>query len=234
MKMKNTLIGATLLLASSSAFAGLITETASFGTQGSSTDVPLGTLSSVISINSFDNLLGTLTGVEVTVFGQIDSVGSSVNTALANGRAEVVMQMQEAWQVTTAAANNYVFAGPSFNYLSDESSVSGFDMAPGSTFNFALSSGELRSSLNGVNIAAFNTGSAVDFNFMGLPATFLSNGLESGTGDFVNNVATGSWGKVEVNYTYTAAPTTSVSEPGTLAILALGLAGFAASRKKKS
>jgi len=232
--MKNILTGAALLLASSSAFAGLITETGTFGTQGSSTDVPLGTLDSVISINGFDTMLGNLTGVQVTVFGQIDSVGSSINTTTVNGRAEVVMQMQQAWKVTTTAANDHVFAGPSFDYLSDESSVNGFDMAPGSAFNFALSSGELSSMLTGVNIAAFNTGSAVNFNFLGLPATFLSNGLESGTGDFVNNVATGSWGKVEVQYTYTAAPVTTVSEPGTLAILALGLAGFAAAKRKKS
>ncbi len=232
--MKNVALGAALLLASSSAFAGLISETGTFGTQGSSTDVPLGTLNSIISINGFDNSLGTLTGVDITVFAQIDAEGSSTNTTSVNGRASVVMQMQEAWQVTTAAANDYVFAGPSFNYLSDESSASGFGMAPGSTFNFALSSGELSASLTGVNIAAFNTGSAVDFNFLGLPSTFLSNGLESGTGDFVNNVATGSWGKVVVNYTYTANPTTSVSEPGSLAILALGLVGFAASRKKKA
>lgn len=38
--MKNVALGAALLLASSSAFAGLISETGTFGTQGSSTDVP--------------------------------------------------------------------------------------------------------------------------------------------------------------------------------------------------
>ena len=233
--MKNILTGAALLLASSSAFAGLITETGTFGTQGSSTNVSLGTLNSVISINSFDTLLGTLTGVEVTVFGQIDSEGASTNTTTVNGRAEVVMQMQQPWQVTTTAADDYVFVAPNFNYLSEQSSVSDFDMAPGSTFNFSLTSGELSSVLTGVNLAAFSTGSAVDFNFMGQPSTFLSNGLESGTGNFVNSVATGSWGKVEVEYTYTAktAPAT-VSEPGTIAILALGLVGFAAARRKKS
>ncbi|MDX2367010.1 MAG: PEP-CTERM sorting domain-containing protein [Colwellia sp.] len=230
--MKKTLIGSALLLASSSAFAGLITETASFGTQGSSSDVTLGTLNEVISINGFDTLLGTLTGVEVKVFGQINTDGTSINTTSVLGRASVVMQIQQAWQVTTTAADDHVFAAPSFNYLSDESSVSGFTMAPGSTFSFALTSGELSSSLTGVDIADFNTGSAVDFNFTGLPVTFLSNGLASGTGDFINNVSTGSWGKVEVEYTYTAAPVTTVSEPGSLAILALGLTGFALRRKK--
>jgi hypothetical protein len=233
-KMKKTFIVAALLLATSSAFAGVITETGTFGTQGSSTDVPLGTLASTISINAFDTLLGTLTGVDITVFGQIDVVGSSTNTATADGRAEVALDIRSPWQVSTSAANDYTFQGQTFGYLTDESSASGFDMASGDTFNFALTSGELSSALTGVNLAAFTTGSAVAFNFSGLPTTALTNSLESGTGDFINNVATGSWGKVVVNYTYTEKPTTSVSEPGTLAILALGLVGFAASRKKKA
>ncbi|WP_159817079.1 PEP-CTERM sorting domain-containing protein [Colwellia sp. 20A7] len=232
--MKKTFIGAVFLLASSSAFAGLITETGTFGTQGSSTDVPLGTLSETISINAFDTQLGTLTGVDITVFGQIDTVGTSTNTATANGRADVAMHIQNPWQVTTLAADGYVFQASAFNYLTDQSSASGFDMASGDTFNFSLTSGELSSALTGVNLAAFTTGLAVDFNFSGLPITALSNVLESGTGDFVNNVATASWGKVVVNYTYSDSPATSVSEPGTLAILALGLVGFAASRKKKA
>jgi hypothetical protein len=233
-KMKKTFIGAAFLLASSSAFAGLITETGTFGTQGSSTEVPLGTLSEIISINGFDTQLGTLTGVDITVFGQIDTVGSSTNTATVNGRADVAMHIQTPWQVTTLAADDYVFQALAFNYLTDQSSASGFDMASGDTFNFSLTSGELSSALTGVNLAAFTTGLAVDFNFSGLPITALSNVLESGTGNFVNSVATASWGKVVVNYTYTENPTTSVSEPGTLAILALGLVGFAASRKKKA
>lgn len=232
--MKNLVIGSAFLLASSSAFAGLITETGSFGIQGSTTAVSLGTLNEVISINSFDNLLGTLTGVDITVFGQIDSQGSSQNIANANGRADVAMHMQNPWQVTTAAANTHVFQASSFNYLTAQSSVSGFDMIPGSTFSFALTSGELSSSLTGINLAAFNTGSAVNFNFSALPVTAIANILESGTGDFVNNVATASWGKVVVNYTYTPTVVTSVPEPTSVAIMALGLIGFAASRKMKA
>lgn len=237
--MKNIITGTALLLASSSAFAGVITETLDFGIQGSATNIPvLGFptgLNQTLSIAGFDNSLGSLTGVDITVYGQIDTEGSSRNDSLAAGRTDVNLLLMADWQVATTAADDYVFASAFTSLLTDESSPApGFDMAVGDTFTYDLSTGEQSFNLTNVNLAAFTTGSAVDFVFTTQAQTILNNQVASGSGVFTNSFDTGSWGKVEVAYTYDATPVTSVSEPGSLAILALGLVGFAASRKKKS
>lgn len=234
--MKKLLTTGALLLASSTAFAGIITETASFGTQGSSTDVAIGNLVQTISINSFDNSANNLTGVSVRVFGQLDSAGSSTNQSAANGRADVAISLFQDWKVSTSSADDYIFAAADFvnPYLTDQSSLPAntFTMAGGDTYTYNISSGELSATLSSVNMNDFTTGSAVDFDFTGFATTAINNSVESGTGAFTNSFATGSWGKVEVTYTYDNV-VTSVPEPTSLAIFGLGLAGFALSRKAK-
>jgi hypothetical protein len=220
-----------LTLAASTASAALISETVSFGTQGSSADVSIGTLNETLSVAGFNTALGTLTGVTVTVFGQLDSTGSSQNVSAADGRAEVAILIYNDWQVTTSSANDHIFQAADFSnaYLSDESSPAPtFDLKPGTaddTFTYALTSGELSQVLGGVNMAAFN-GSSVDFNFTGFAQTEIQNEVASGTGFFTNSFATGSWGQVTVDYTYNAVivpPPSTVPVPGTLALLGLGL-----------
>ncbi len=226
-----------LTLAASTASAALLTETGTFGVQGSSSNVGIGTLAETISINSFNTALGSLTGVDVRVFGQMDSSGSSQNASAVNGRADVGINIFSDWKVSTAAAADFVFKAAHFTtpFLSDQSSVAPtFDMAPGDIFTYNLSSGEITSALSGVILSAFTTGSTVDFNFSAFATTTINNDVESGTGFFTNSFNTGSWGKVEVDYTYTATPPTAgVPIPGTLALVGLGL-GLLAMRARKS
>lgn len=237
--MKKLLLASSILF-SLNASAGVITEVASFGTQGSSTDVQIGSLNEVLSIDGFDTTLGTLTGVDITVYGQLDSEGSSQNVSLANGRADVGIKLFQDWTVTTTAADDHVFQSADFvnPFLQASSSAPGvYDLVPNSqndTFSYDLSSGELSASLNNVNLSAFTLGTSVDFLFTAFATTSIDNDVESGTGFFTNTFQTGSWGKVEVAYTYTAAPTpTPVSEPATLALFGLTVAGLAFARKKK-
>ncbi|BBB29672.1 choice-of-anchor E domain-containing protein [Neptunomonas japonica] len=215
---------AVLTLAASTASAALITETGSFGTQGSSTDVAMGALNEKITIAGFDAALGNLTGVNVTVYGQLDSSGTSQNTSAANGRADVSINIFQDWKVSTAAADDHIFQGFMLSYLTDESSTAGtFDLATNDTFSYGVSSGELSTSLTGVDLSAFSAG-PVEFDFTGFAQTNINNSVDSGTGAFINSFATGSWGQVDVAYTYDAAlPPSTVPVPGTVALLGLGL-----------
>lgn len=235
--MKKLLLSTSLLF-SLPASAAMITEVASFGTQGSSTDVQIGTLNQTLTINGFDTSLGTLTGVDIKVFGQINSRGSSKNVSDANGRADIGIMLFSNWAVTSSAANTHVFQSANFvtPFLSASSAPTGvFNLIPNSandTFAFDLTSGELSASLTGINLAAFTTGSAVDFLFSAFANTTFNNDVASGTGQFTNTFETGAWGKVEVSYTFDSVAT--VSEPKTFALFGLTLAGLAFARKKRS
>ena len=53
---KGLLTAGALTLASSNAFAGMMTVSDSFGSQGSTTDVPVGALNETLSVAGFDTL----------------------------------------------------------------------------------------------------------------------------------------------------------------------------------
>ncbi|WDD98517.1 PEP-CTERM sorting domain-containing protein [Thalassomonas actiniarum] len=227
---KGLITAAALTLASSNAFAGMMTVSDSFGSQGSTTDVPVGALTETLTVAGFDTSLGILTGVSISVFGQMDSEGSSKNVSAADGRAEVSILLGSNWSVTTAAADDYIFGNGGAVLADDQSSAAGnFDLTPGEIFTYDLSSGEQSGAMTGVDLSAFTTGSMVDFVFSALALTYINNDVESGTGTFENTFQTGSWGKVEVTYTYSS----EVPEPASIAILALGLVGLSLRNKQK-
>mgnify|MGYP003673638103 CR=1 FL=1 len=229
----------SLLLASTNSFAGLVSQEVSFGNQGSTNDVEIGFLNETLSINSFDTALGTLTGVGITVFGQMNSEGSSQNTSIANGRADVGISIFQDWKVSTSVADDFIFRSSTETnpFLSDSSALPGtFNLITNTvddTFNYSLSSGEISSALTNVDFSAFTLGNDIEFNFSGFAQTIITNNVDSGTGFFRNSFQTGSWGKVAVNYTYEPDATTAVPEPSTFAIFALGLMGLSARRFKK-
>ena len=73
---------------------------------------------------------------------------------------------------------------------------------------------------------------AGDLSTLGLTA--FGNFGGTGGSNTVISVDTVAGANLNVTYNYSDTPTTSVSEPGSLAILALGLTGFALRRKQKS
>ena len=220
--MKNLFLICLLLISNSTVLAGSYNVAASFGTQGSSSDVNIGVLNETISIAGFDSSLGYLTGVNITVFGQIDSEGSSQNLSVANGRADIGIYLFTDWKVTTTAANHHTFLSSSLSpFLSGSSSAPGvYTMIPGGddTFDYDFTTGELSSALNGINLSEFISGSVVDFIFSAWALTFIANEVESGTGEFTNVFSTGSWGKVEVTYTYAEVP-----EPTSITLMIFAL-----------
>lgn len=235
--MKKSIV-ISLLLTSLNAFAGIISQEVSFGQQGSTTDVPIGSLNQVLSISAFDTTLGTLTDVNITVSAQMDNDGSSQNQSIADGRADIGIFVYQNWQVTTNVAIDHVFRAASFGlpFLIDSSAPLGtFNLVTGTssdTFTYNLSTGELNAVLQGVDISAFTLGNDIDFNFTGFVQTNITNNVDSGTGYFLNSFQTGSWGKVSVEYVYEEEGLTPIPEPSTLAILGLGLMGLCSRRKK--
>jgi hypothetical protein len=234
--MKNILTGAALLLASSSAFAGLMQTSDEFGTQGSATDVNITNLNETLSVSGFDATLGALSSVTINLFGQIDSEGSIENNDTLAARAALQVLLSQDWSVTTSYGAQYNFASAFTPIWSGESSAQGtFTLSQGDVFSYDATSGEMSRSLTftGNDLSIFTAGNNIDFTFSTDILNNFRNESQGAVNNFTNINTTGSWGKVDVSYNYTSAVTT-VSEPGTIAILALGLVGFAAAKRKKS
>ncbi len=200
MKLRNWLAATLIAVLSCSASAGLLTQTESFGTQGSTEDLAfgLGVLDHTLTIDAFDSTLGTLNKVLVTVKGQIDSEGSVTNQSDALGYAEVSLNLRDAWAVN----------GRSFTTGELYSASSGgYTLATGDTFNYKYSSGEYSYIME--LDPALLVGDMV-FNYTATLATYFGNATNSGTSTFLNRSSTATWGEVNVAYTYSTVPEPSM------------------------
>ncbi|PCI54854.1 MAG: hypothetical protein COB45_07480 [Gammaproteobacteria bacterium] len=225
--MKKILTTALLLAASSTAFAGIITveKEAFFGVQGSVIDTTIGFgLHETVTIDAFDALLGTLTGVDIKVFAQIDSTGHSTNTSGLAGQSQYNFLLTSDWDVTSSV-DSYVFhdSGLLFSEFDGNHEVN-------EVFDFGQLTSFQQGTLTASDISMFLND--VDFTFNVTAASSFINVTSGGSAVFENVIDSASWGRVEVTYTYDDI-VTSVPEPTSLAILGLGLAGFALSRKTK-
>ncbi len=242
--MKKILAGSIMLAMASAANAGVYTETKSFGTQGSTNDVTIGVLNETLTVDGFNqavanNLIpagATLTNVTITVEGQIDSAvtATNVDTNSDNARFVADLFLYTDWKVTSASAtfNNFGDADAINPFSSDASSANPTDytIAPGETWNGSIEEYRSENALS-VNISDFLN--PVGFNFTTVANTILQAQFPNGTGQVLQEIATASWGQVTVEYIYDEAPTPQVPEPGMLALLGLGLAGFGFGRARK-
>lgn len=225
--MKTKILISLLAAFSFTSQAAIVTQSDSFGTQGSATDVSeLSPLSQTLIINPFDSTLGQLVSVTLRVFGQINSLGSSTNNSEAAGRAEASIFLADDWTVSTSVADDHIFASANNvdALVSAQSSAAGvFTMLPGTasdTFNYDITTGELSFQLMNVDLSAFLGDNPIEFLFSTDARTNLNNQVDAGTGNFTNDFSTGAWGRILAEFEYTT-DSVSVSAPATL-----GFVGF--------
>jgi hypothetical protein len=231
--MKILLI-ASALLASSTALAGTYTTSENFGTQGSSFDKALTNqsatfgvdgLDEVVTIEAFDISLGTLTGVEVNVFSQINSSGTSTNNSILAGQTSFEFSLENDWTITSSVGSLILRDSGILFTAEDLNHGVGLGFVYDELIDFqersiAVADTEFYIFLNDV-----------DFLFsVDVRSTFTNTTF--GIASFENITNSASWGKIEVTYTYENV-VASVPETGSLAIFGLGLAGLALSRKSK-
>jgi hypothetical protein len=224
--MRKLLTAGALLLASSQAFSGIVTETASFGTQSSITDQAIGFgINETVTINAFDTALGNLTGVSIDVFSQIDTEGRSTNTSGLNGQSQFRFNLDSDWTVSSSVGDHtFNTAGNIFTETDAEHQI-------GEIFDYGRLDIFKSGSFASTDFAAFT--SDIDFNFVIAATSSFINIANGGQALFTNQIDSAAWGQVEVTYTFEDAPTSSIPEPTSLAIFGLGIAGFAFSRKTK-
>ncbi len=236
--MLASLIGAGALLASAGGFAATInapqvtigpaqtdwTTTAGLGAPGSFV-LPGG----AAQIQQFDPTLGTLTGVTVTVNGSFSGTQTISNTG------------QSAIFITNASTGATWFldildnSGPA----GDQTATAGPD---GVHTNEFLNAGDsiveaVAASTGPVVLDGLNFGTLADFTGPGTWAfgcaalsTVTFSGGATGSTDFTGTADC----VVDVAYDFTPAPPPTANPiPGSLLLMAAGLLGFEASRRKK-
>ena len=127
--------------------------------------------------------------------------------------------------VTTNPVVSSVFNLAAFDGTIDFAGASGVD-----TGSVSASASDALTSTSAADFLLFSAAGGGVIN-MPVLAAGLSTG--SGAGNLVTQFTTLAGANVTVTYNYTDAPTSSVPEPGTLAMAGLGLLGLGALRRRK-
>ncbi|MCP4059910.1 MAG: choice-of-anchor E domain-containing protein [Pseudoalteromonas sp.] len=219
------ILAAILLLCVSTAQAGIITQTKSFGTQGVALDSKygLGSVLEVLKVDEFDSTLGTLERMTVTIKSQIDAKGSITNKSDTAGYGSVALKLTNLWNL-----NGYDFITRDwfanlpwyykhgyYERVLFSADSGGYSIDPDEVFEYEYSSGELVFHLDlGKGVTASDPTAGI-FRFEADMCTVFINETSGGSSAFINQGDASMWGEITTQYHYTPVP-----EPTTWFMLA--------------
>jgi PEP-CTERM motif-containing protein len=188
-----------------------------------------------LRVDFFNTALGTLTSVEVTMSGSLQSFGSVTNTASQN----------QAFTISTRAQlydGSLVSGSP--NVLPDNFSIfTSFgligeqiytDLSPKTPTPFgplAANSGSLTvfSTTDPGELALFEGLGQFGYDF----ATLILTSITGGGGNVLTSIETLASATINVEYDYNNPTQTPIPEPATMTLLGLGLAGLSFTCRRK-
>ncbi len=176
--------------------AGVLIRSDSFGTSGSSTDLPLGSIDEVLTVDGFDLSLGVLTGVQVRFLGSINLAGEVENLGVGPANYQARATLSQDWTLSSALFTDQVL-GAAGDSLVDLSGM----VAGGETRAFAGGTGVIERVFTDLDLGAFLAG-PVEVHVALAVDTMLGVAAIDGSGGFITSVSTGGWGSLEVTYLY--------------------------------
>ena len=210
--------------------AGVLLQRDSFGTPGSSTDLPLGTIDEVLTVAGFDSTLGVLTGVQLRFQGSVDLSGEVNNLGAGPASYHARATLAQDWVLSSSLFSDQVLGGAGETLIELTGTVAG-----GQTSAFADGTGVIERVFTGLDLGAFLNG-PVEVHVGLAVDTSLGVSADNGVGGFATSISTGGWGSLEVTYFFDEiqqAP--SVPEPLPLWLLTCAgvvLAGRAVASKR--